>query len=145
MPEWWHDKPLAQLNAEEWEALCDGCAKCCLHKLEDEDDGEVFYTRVRCRLLDEKTCRCGDYANRFAQVPSCTRLEQGNIHEFDWLPDSCAYRVRARGERLAEWHPLVSGSTETVHRAGISVRGRSISEAHVHPDGYEEHIVHWVE
>jgi uncharacterized cysteine cluster protein YcgN (CxxCxxCC family) len=143
--EWWQDKPLAELSPEQWEALCDGCAKCCLHKLEDEDDGEVFYTRIRCRYLDEQSCRCSDYANRSVLVPNCIRLEQDNVRQLDWLPSTCAYRLRAHGEPLAEWHPLVSGSADTVHRAGISIRGRSLSDEFVHPDGYDEHIVHWVE
>jgi uncharacterized cysteine cluster protein YcgN (CxxCxxCC family) len=143
--DWWHDKSLAELSPREWEALCDGCAKCCLHKLEDEDDGEVFYTSVRCRYLDEKTCRCSDYPNRSVMVPNCIRLEPGTVGELDWLPDTCAYRLRARGERLADWHPLVSGDRESVHRAGVSIRGRAISDEYVHPDGFDEHIVHWVE
>ena len=143
--EWWHEKSLAELNPTEWEALCDGCAKCCLHKLEDEDNGEVFYTRVRCRHLDESNCRCSDYANRSVLVPNCISLEPGNVRELDWLPSTCAYRLRARGEPLADWHPLVSGRADSVHRAGISIRGRSLSDEFVHPDGYEEHIVRWVE
>ena len=143
--EWWHEKSLAELYPTEWEALCDGCAKCCLHKLEDEDNGEVFYTRVRCRHLDESNCRCSDYANRSVLVPNCISLEPGNVRELDWLPSTCAYRLRARGEPLAEWHPLVSGRADSVHRAGISIRGRSLSDEFVHPDGYEEHIVRWVE
>jgi uncharacterized cysteine cluster protein YcgN (CxxCxxCC family) len=143
--DWWHDKTLAELSSPEWEALCDGCAKCCLHKLEDEDDGEVFYTRVRCRYLDEASCRCSDYPNRSVLVPNCIRLEAGNVHALDWLPSTCAYRLRAHGLPLADWHPLVSGDSSSVHRAGISIRGRSISDEYVHPDGYDEHIVHWVE
>ena len=143
--EWWQEKTLAELDSKQWEALCDGCAKCCLHKLEDEDDGEVFYTRIRCRYLDEKTCRCSDYANRSVLVPHCIKLEPGNVNDLDWLPSTCAYRLRARGEPLADWHPLVSGSADSVHRAGISIRGRSLSDEFVHPDGYDEHIVHWVE
>lgn len=145
MAEWWHDKSLAELNAQEWEALCDGCAKCCLHKLEDEDDGEVFYTKVRCRHLNEKTCRCSDYPNRSVMVPSCIRLEPGNVHALDWLPSTCAYRLRAHEQPLPDWHPLVSGDEQSVHLAGISIRGRSISDEYVHPDGYDEHIVNWVE
>lgn len=145
MSDWWHDKSLAELSPREWEALCDGCAKCCLHKLEDEDDGEVFYTRVRCRYLDEKSCRCSDYTNRSVMVPNCIRLEPGTVGKLDWLPDTCAYRLRARGELLADWHPLVSGDSESVHRAGVSIRGRAISDEYVHPDGFDEHIVHWVE
>jgi uncharacterized cysteine cluster protein YcgN (CxxCxxCC family) len=143
--EWWQTKALAELDPQQWEALCDGCAKCCLHKLEDEDDGEVFYTRVRCRYLDEKSCRCSDYPNRSVLVPNCIRLEPGNVRELDWLPSTCAYRLRARGEPLADWHPLVSGRADSVHRAGVSIRGRSISDEYVHPDGFEEHIIHWVE
>ena len=145
MAEWWQAKALAELDPQEWEALCDGCAKCCLHKLEDEDDGEVFYTRVRCRYLNEKSCRCSDYPNRSVLVPNCIRLEPGNVRELDWLPSTCAYRLRAAGEPLADWHPLVSGDADSVHRAGISIRGRSISDEYVHPDGFEEHIIHWVE
>jgi uncharacterized cysteine cluster protein YcgN (CxxCxxCC family) len=143
--DWWHDKSLAELSPSEWEALCDGCAKCCLHKLEDEDDGEVFYTRVRCRYLDEKTCRCSDYPNRSVMVPNCIRLEPGTVGELDWLPSTCAYRLRSQGKPLADWHPLVSGDAESVHRDGVSIRGRAISDEYVHPDGFDEHIVHWVE
>jgi len=145
MSDWWQEKPLAELTSDEWEALCDSCAKCCLHKLEDEDDGEVYYTRVRCRYLDERTCRCSDYANRSVLVPNCIRLEMGNVHDLDWLPSTCAYRLRAHGQPLPDWHPLVSGDAGTVHRAGISIRGRSLSDEYVHPDGYDEHIVNWVE
>ena len=145
MSDWWHDKSLAELSAREWEALCDGCAKCCLHKLEDEDDGEVFYTGVRCRYLDEDSCRCSDYPNRSVMVPNCIRLEPGTVGALDWLPSTCAYRLRAKGEALPEWHPLVSGDPQSVHRAGVSIRGRAISDEFVHPDGFEEHIVHWVE
>lgn len=145
MSDWWHDKSLAELSADEWDALCDGCAKCCLHKLEDEGDGSVLYTRVHCRYLDEKTCRCSDYPNRSVLLPDCIRLTPDTVGELDWLPDTCAYRLRWRGKLLADWHPLVSGDSNSVHRAGMSVRGRSISEEYVHPDGFDEHIVHWVE
>jgi hypothetical protein len=143
--EWWHEKSLAELSAEQWEALCDGCAKCCLHKLEDEDNGEVLYTRVRCRYLDEATCRCSDYPRRSVLMPNCIQLQAESVEDLDWLPSTCAYRLRAHGERLPEWHPLVSGDTATVHRAGISIRGRAISDEFVHPDGFDEHIVQWVE
>ena len=145
MTDWWNDKPLAELDARQWEALCDGCARCCLHKLEDEDDGEVFYTRVRCRYLDEQTCRCSDYPNRSVLVENCIRLDASSVGSLDWLPATCAYRMRAQGLPLAAWHPLVSGDPDSVHRAGISIRGRCISDEFVHPDGYDEHIVHWVE
>ena len=145
MNDWWNSTPLEQLSVEQWEALCDGCAKCCLHKLEDEDSGEVFYTGVRCRYLNEDSCSCSDYANRSVLVPNCIHLEQGSVGELDWLPSTCTYRLRGAGESLPEWHYLVSGSRETVHELGASIRGRAISDEYVHPDGYDEHIVHWVE
>lgn len=145
MSDWWNTKTLAQLSPQEWEALCDGCAKCCLHKLEDEDSGEVFYTKVRCRYLDEKACRCTDYAHRSVLVPNCIALDRDNVEGLDWLPSSCAYRLRANNQPLPQWHPLVSGNKSSVHDAGISIRGRSISDEYVHPDGYDEHIVTWVE
>jgi uncharacterized cysteine cluster protein YcgN (CxxCxxCC family) len=145
MNDWWNNTPLEQLNSGQWEALCDGCAKCCLHKLEDEDTDEVFYTRVRCRYLNEDDCSCSDYANRSVRVPNCIQLEQGNVAALDWLPNTCAYRLRAAGEPLPEWHYLVSGSRNTVHEVGVSIRGRAISDEYVHPDGYDEYIVHWVE
>ena len=145
MPDWWHDKSLAELNETEWEALCDGCAKCCLHKLEDEDSGEVLYTKVRCRYLDEQTCRCTDYAHRSVLVPHCIQLRVEDVHALDWLPSTCAYRLRAKGQRLPQWHPLVSGEANTVYEAGVSIRGRAISDEYVHPDGFDEHVVQWVE
>jgi uncharacterized cysteine cluster protein YcgN (CxxCxxCC family) len=143
--DWWHEKSLAELSGPQWEALCDGCAKCCLHKLEDEDSGEVFYTKVRCRFLDDQACRCTDYENRSSLVPNCIELRSADWKGLDWLPSTCAYRLRAHGQALPEWHPLVSGSRESVHSAGVSIRDRAISDEHVHPDGYDEHIVHWVE
>lgn len=145
MPDWWNSKTLAELNSREWESLCDGCAKCCLHKLEDEDSGEVFYTKVRCRYLDEAECRCTDYANRSTLVPNCIQLDRDNVQDLDWLPTSCAYRLRANNQPLELWHPLVSGNTRSVHEAGISIRGRAVSDEYVHPNGFDEHIVTWVE
>lgn len=145
MADWWHDKTLDELTPTQWEALCDGCAKCCLHKLEDEDSGEVYYTKIRCRYLDEKTCRCTDYANRSVLVPNCIALRPGELDALDWLPITCAYRLRAAQQPLPDWHPLVSGAVDSVHLAGVSIRGRAISDEYVHPDGYDEHIVHWVE
>ena len=145
MSDWWNTKALDQLNTQEWEALCDGCAKCCLHKLEDEDSGEVFYTKVRCRHLDEQACRCTDYANRSVLVPNCIQLQRGEVASLDWLPSTCAYRLRAHDQPLPAWHYLVSGDKMSVHEAGISIRGRAISDEYVHPDGYDEHIISWVE
>ena len=144
MSPWWQ-KPLGELNRQEWEALCDGCAKCCLHKLEDKDGGDVLYTRVRCRYLDESTCQCLDYANRSRLVPDCVQLGPGNLEGLTWLPSTCAYRLRSEGRELPAWHYLVSGSRDSVHAAGASVLGRTLSEEYVHPDGFEEHIVHWAE
>lgn len=145
MSEWWNTLPLAELDPQQWEALCDGCARCCLHKLEDEDSGEIFYTGIRCRYLDEQSCRCQDYRHRSLLVPQCIHLSPDNCGSLEWLPSTCAYRLRANQQPLPAWHPLVSGDPQSVHAAGISVRGRAISDEFVHPDGYDEHIVHWVE
>ena len=140
----WEVKTLAEMSREEWESLCDGCAKCCLHKLEDEDSGEVFYTKVVCRYMD-KQCRCTEYQRRNELVPNCVWLRPEDVDEFHWLPVTCAYRLVAEGKPLASWHPLVSGNPQSVHDAGISIKGRALSEEYVHPDGMEEHIIHWVE
>jgi len=145
MAEWWNTLSLQQLSTSQWEALCDGCGRCCLHKLEDADTGEFYFTRVRCRLLDDNSCRCQDYPNRLRKVPDCAQLSADNALDLDWLPSTCAYRLRGMGRPLYDWHPLVSGDPDSVHRAGISVRHSTVSDEHVHPDGYDEHIVTWVE
>jgi uncharacterized cysteine cluster protein YcgN (CxxCxxCC family) len=145
MSEWWNTKTLAELTQLEWESLCDGCAKCCLHKLEDEDSGDIFYTKVRCQYLDEEQCSCTDYANRSTLVPNCIQLNRDNVANLNWLPSTCAYRLRANNQPREHWHPLVSGINTTVHEAGISIRGRAISDEYVHPDGFDEHIISWVE
>jgi len=140
----WEVKPLSEMTDEEWESLCDGCGKCCLHKLEDEETGKVYYTGVACQLLDTEQCCCGDYANRLSRVPDCIKLSPQRMEDFKWLPNTCAYRLVARGEPLPDWHPLVTGDSETVHRAEMSVSGRVISEAEVDLDLLEEHIVRWI-
>ncbi len=137
-PRFW-EKPIGQLTRAQWEALCDGCGQCCLHKLEDEDTGEVVRTNVACRLLDLKTARCGDYRHRKALVPDCLRLTPRLAREASWLPPTCAYRLRADGEPLPEWHYLVCGDREAVHRAGVSVIGRAVSETVAGP--LEDHVL----
>lgn len=140
----WKAKSLSELTKKEWESLCDGCAKCCLHKLEDEDTREVYYTEIVCRYMDEQSCQCSDYQNRTRLVPTCIWLTPENVYEHDWLPQTCAYRLIAEGKELYSWHPLISGDAESVHDASMSVRHRAISDDRVDPDDYEEHIVHWV-
>ena len=139
----WTSKPLEDMTAAEWESLCDGCGKCCMAKLEDEDTGEIHWTSVGCRLFDAGACRCTNYANRLAAVPDCVGLTPANVRTIPWLPTSCAYRRIAEGRPLAWWHPLVSGRPETVHEAGISMRGRvTASEADLgEPDDYLEHLL----
>ncbi|HEU4619618.1 MAG TPA: YcgN family cysteine cluster protein [Gammaproteobacteria bacterium] len=139
----WESKRLEEMTPEEWEALCDGCAKCCLKKLEDEDTGEVRYTDVACRLLNRATCRCTRYRNRLALVPDCAALTPAAVHRFHWMPRTCAYRLIAEGKPLEPWHPLISGDPETVHRAGMSIRGRAVSELDVPDADLEQRLVDW--
>lgn len=124
----WEDTPLERLDRGQWEALCDGCGKCCIHKLEDEETGELHPTNVACRLLDRGSGRCSDYKHRHAHVPECIRLTPAKLKTMDWLPETCAYVLRAEGKPLPDWHHLVCGDPEAIHRAGASVRGWTISE-----------------
>lgn len=139
----WRARPLEQLTPAEWESLCDGCGRCCLNKLEDEDTGEIAWTCVSCRLLDTESCRCSNYEGRAAIVPECIQLTPEKVRTLSWLPPSCAYRVVAEGGDLAWWHPLVSGDPDTVHAAGVSVRNRAVSETVVPLERWEEFIVDW--
>ncbi len=128
MTEPFWEKPLSALSRAEWESLCDGCGRCCLHKVEDADTGDIYDTNVACRLLDRHSGRCSNYKGRHAFVPDCVRLTPEKVETLPWLPESCAYRLRARGEPLPEWHYLITGDRESVHEAGMSVRGWTVSE-----------------
>ena len=132
------------MSAQEWESLCDGCARCCLHKLEDEESEEVHYTSVVCQYLNEDKCACTRYEERTILVPDCIQLTPVGAVDYWWLPTTCAYRLVAEGKDLEWWHPLVSGSPDTVHEAGISVKGKCTSELYVHPDAMEDRIITWV-
>ena len=137
----WETMPLAEMTAEQWESLCDGCGKCCLHKIEDIDTGKVYVCNVACRLLDLETCRCSDYAHRQQRVPDCTVLTPERVDEFQWLPSTCAYRLLYENKPLPSWHPLITGDANSVHAAGISVCGRVISEDDA--DDIKLHITDW--
>lgn len=140
----WLTIPLAQMSQPQWESLCDGCGKCCLHKLEDEDSGEVFYTDIACRYLS-KDCRCQSYAQRSEKVAACLTLRPQDLKQVTWLPSTCAYRLLAEDKALPAWHPLVSGDPDSVHKAGQSVKGRFVEEVTVDERDYEDHVVFWPE
>ena len=141
----WETKKLNEMDRAEWETLCDGCARCCLHKLEDEDTEEVFYTDVVCRYLDQDACRCTEYQDRNRLVPNCVWLTPDDVEAFHWLPTTCAYRLVAEGKPLNDWHPLISGRAESVQEAGIAVTGRCVSEEFVHEEELEDRIIRWVQ
>lgn len=141
-PNFWKHKPLKSLSPIEWEALCDGCGKCCLNKLEDEETGEVALTRIACRLLDDCSCKCGQYEIRHKFIPDCVELKPSNIDQNAyWMPKTCAYRLLWSGQELFDWHPLVSGDPETVHTANISVRGMTLSEFDIDEEDWEDYII----
>ena len=143
-PPFWKTKRLSQMTRAEWESLCDGCGRCCLNKLEDVDTGNTFFTNVACKLFDAGSCTCKDYARRKQKVPDCVKLTPRNVRRIVWLPPTCAYRLVAEGRDLYWWHHLVSGSRETVHQAGVSVRGReTVSEVGIPDDKLEDFIVSW--
>ncbi len=137
----WETRKLDELSTDEWESLCDGCARCCLLKLEDEDTGELHFTNVSCHLLDIKACRCRDYPHRLERVPDCLQVRDMSLEQYGWLPESCAYRRLAEGRGLADWHPLISGDANSVREAGISIAGFAVNEENVHPQQLELHII----
>ncbi|WP_048307953.1 YcgN family cysteine cluster protein [Halomonas sp. PR-M31] len=137
----WERFSLEELDHEEWEALCDGCGRCCLIKLEDEDSGDVLTLDVACKLLDTQQCRCQDYPHRFARVPACTQMSLQTLRDFHWLPDTCAYRRLHEGRGLADWHPLISKTSKSVHRARVSVAHFAVSERDVSEDKWEDHVI----
>lgn len=138
----WEIKSLTEMTTEEWESLCDNCGKCCLIKLEDEDSGEIVFTSAVCDLIDLDNCRCTRYSERCTLVPECIDLKQHDFAEYNWLPSTCAYRLLTDGEPLPDWHPLVSGSTESVKDAGVSISSYAIKESQV--DDFEDHVIGWV-
>jgi len=141
-PRFWERKALTKMSQKEWEALCDGCGKCCLNKLEDEETGQVELTRVACRLFDDNTCRCAQYDIRHQFVPECIVLKPSNIDDHAyWMPQTCAYRLLWEGKPLYDWHPLISGTAQSVHEAGVSVKDRTVPEFEVHEDDWEDHII----
>ena len=141
-PRFWETTPMERMSRPEWEALCDGCGKCCLNKLEDEDTGEVELTRIACRLLDDSTCLCSQYPIRHQFVPECIVLTPKTLRDnLYWLPQTCGYRLIFEGRPLYPWHPLISGDPESVHAAGVTLRGRTIPEFEVDDDDWDTHII----
>jgi uncharacterized cysteine cluster protein YcgN (CxxCxxCC family) len=138
----WENKPLTKMNQAEWEAVCDGCGKCCLNKLEDEDTGEVVMTRIACRLLDNETCLCAQYPIRHQFVPECIVLTPKTLEEnMYWLPQTCGYRLLSEGRPLYDWHPLIAGNSDAIHEAGVTMQGRTIPEFKIDEDDWEDHII----
>ncbi|MEX1235358.1 MAG: YcgN family cysteine cluster protein [Roseovarius sp.] len=141
-PRYWEDTPLTRMTRPEWEALCDGCGKCCMNKLEDEDTGEVVMTRVACRLFDDTSCQCAQYPIRHQFVPECIVLKPTNMDaNLYWMPETCAYKLLWQGKKLYDWHPLISGDPQSVHDAGVSMQSRTVPEFEIDEDDWEDHII----
>ena len=139
----WKTKTLEQMTPEEWESVCDGCAKCCLLKLEDEDSGDIAYTRLHCRLLDGETCRCTNYPERKKHIPDCVTLTPKTVSQIKWMPDTCAYKLLLSGQPLPSYHHLVCGDKNAIHQAGHSIRGRTVNEDQVLEDDQIDWIIDW--
>ena len=140
----WETKQLSEMSQQEWELLCDGCGRCCLNKLEDEDTGEIYFTNVTCKLLDIDKCACTDYENRKVSMPDCMILSVDNHAALEVMPSTCAYRLLQLGKPLPEWHPLITGTQDSVIEAGISIAGKVVSEEYIHFEQYPEHLINWV-
>ncbi|MCK5888649.1 MAG: YcgN family cysteine cluster protein [Methylococcales bacterium] len=143
MANFWEIKSLSEMTTTEWESLCDGCGKCCLNKLEDDETGEIFFTSVVCDLIDLDACRCTRYTERTTLVPECIDLKQHDFSEYTWLPSTCAYRLLTDGEKLPSWHPLLSGTNESVKESGASICSFAMKESDV--DDLEDHIITWLD
>jgi len=143
MADFWKEKTLAQMSTQEWESLCDGCGKCCLNKIIDDDTEALHFTNVACHLLHTKSCKCRKYEQRFKLVKDCVKVSLDDIEQFHWLPASCAYRLLVEEKPLPAWHPLITGSQSAMHKAGCSIRGKIISEAAIDLDNLEDYIVTW--
>lgn len=140
----WEVKSLAEMSQQEWESLCDGCGRCCLNKLEDEDTGEIYFTNVTCKLLDIEKCRCSDYDNRKVSMPDCMILSFDNKEALEVMPSTCAYSLLYQGKPLPEWHPLITERKESVAEADITIAGKVVSEEHIHYTQLPEHLINWV-
>ena len=140
---WWETTPLSEMSTTQWESLCDGCARCCLLKLEDEDTGDIAYTKLHCKLLDSNTCKCSDYANRQKVVSDCVKLSPKNLSILKWMPKTCAYRLLNEGKPLYDWHPLITGDPDSTHRDGPSIMGCTFSEDTVFEGDEFDWIVDW--
>lgn len=141
-PKFWENIPPSRMTHAEWEALCDGCGKCCMNKLEDEESGEVVMTRIACRLFDDTTCQCAQYPIRHQFVPECIVLKPTNMDaNLYWMPETCAYKLLWQGKKLYDWHPLISGDPQTVHDAGVSMQSRTVPEFEIDMEDWEDHII----